>query len=332
MNPALKGGALLLITAILWGGMFPVAKDALLVMDAFWLNTIRYGATAAAFLAILALVEGPQALRFDGRLVPAFVLGTIGFGGFSLLTYVGLAYTQAAHGAIIMALQPMIAALIRWIWKSHRPPAITLACIVTAFVGVFLVVTKGSVDEFVSGTGWGDSLIVLGAVSWVVYTLAAESFPGWSPLRYTTLTCLTGELAIVAITLALTAFGLVSAPSWPQTVEIAPQMGYLIVFASIVSVLAWNAGIRSLGPLSGMLFINLVPIAAFLIGVYQGQHFAAAELIGAALVMSALIVNNLSLKARSMKRSEISLPAVPAEELVPAIGERFKLGDPSTTQ
>ncbi len=303
INRELKGGALLLMTAILWGGMFPVAKDALLVMDAFWLNTIRYGATAAAFLLILVLAEGPQALRFDGKRVAAFVLGAVGFAGFSLLTYVGLTYTQAAHGAIIMALQPMIAALIRWFWKSHRPPAITLACIVTAFVGVSLVVTKGRLDGFASGAGWGDLMIVLGAVSWVIYTLAAENFPGWSPLRYTTLTCLTGEVAIVAITLVVTALGISTIPSWPQTYKIAPQMGYLIVFASIVSVLAWNAGIRSLGPLSGMLFINLVPITAFLIGVYQGHHFATAELIGAALVMSALVVNNLSLKARSMARS-----------------------------
>ncbi|WP_018991752.1 hypothetical protein [Aromatoleum toluclasticum] len=34
----------------------------------------------------------------------------------------------------------------------------------------------------------------------------------------------------------------------------------------------------------------------FLIGLYQGQHFVAAELIGATLVVLALLTNGLALK------------------------------------
>lgn len=299
MSTVWKGGALLLTAAVFWGGMFPVAKDALLVVDAFWLSAIRYAVTAGVFLLLLALLEGPQALRFEGRLIPAFLFGAIGFVGFSVLAFVGLAHTQAAHGAIIMALQPMIAALIRWLWKGHRPPAVTIACIVTAFVGVSMVVTQGRLDGLASGTGWADLLIVLGASSWVVYTLSAESFPGWSPLRFTSLTCLTGEVAIVVTVLLMLAFGQSSVPAWSGVRAIAPQMTYLIVLSSIVAVLAWNVGIRALGPLSGMLFINLVPITAFLIGVYQGQHYTSAELIGATLVTSALLANNLLLTCQA---------------------------------
>lgn len=296
LNPLVKGGGLLLTATILWGGMFPVAKDALVVVDAYYLNTLRYGVTAAAFLVVLLLVEGRQALRFEGKFVSACLFGTIGFAGFSLFAFVGLAHTQAAHGAIIMAMQPMIGALTRWLWQGHRPPRITLVCIAAAFVGVFLVVTRGQLGNLYSGAGWGDFLIVLGAVSWVIYTLAASRFPGWSPLRYTALTCLTGEAAILVVTAGATALGLSTTPALHTLYPIAPQLLYLVVFASIVAVLAWNAGMRALDPLSGMLFINVVPITAFLIGIYQGQHFVGAELAGAALVIAALFTNNLALK------------------------------------
>lgn len=295
-DTALKGGGLLLTATILWGGMFPVAKDALHVVDAFYLNTLRYGVTAAAFILVLWLAEGRKALSFDGKFLRACLFGAIGFAGFSLFAFVGLAHTQAVHGAIIMAMQPMIGALVRWLWQGHRPPRITLICIAAAFAGVFLVVTRGQLDNLYTGAGWGDLLIVLGAVSWVVYTLAAGSFPGWSPLRYTALTCLTGEAAIVAATALATVSGLASAPSLHSLYPVGPQLLYLVLLASIVAVLAWNAGIRSLDPLSGMLFINVVPITAFLIGVYQGQHFVAAELIGATLVVLALLTNGLALK------------------------------------
>lgn len=292
----LRGGALLLTATVLWGGMFPVAKDALHVVDAFYLNTLRYGVTATAFIAILWLVEGRKALRFEGRLVRASVFGAIGFAGFSLFAFVGLAHTQAVHGAIIMAMQPMIAALVRWLWQGHRPPRVTLLCIAAAFAGVFLVVTRGQLGNLYSGAGWGDLLIVIGAMSWVVYTLAAGSFPGWSPLRYTALTCLMGEGAIILATMLATLAGFSSAPSFHSLSPVAPQLAYLVLLASIVAVLAWNAGIRALDPLSGMLFINLVPITAFVIGIYQGQHFVAAELAGAALVILALLTNSLTLK------------------------------------
>lgn len=295
-NAALQGCALLLTATVLWGGMFPVAKDALHTVDAYYLNTLRYGVTAAVFIAILWLAEGRKALRYDGHLIRASLFGAIGFAGFSLLAFVGLAHTQASHGAIIMAMQPMIGALVRWLWQGHRPPRITLICITAAFAGVFLVVTRGQIENLYSGAGWGDLLIVLGALSWVVYTLAAGSFPGWSPLRYTALTCLTGEVAIIAVTAFTTITGISTTPSLQSLAPVAPQLVYLVLLASIVAVLAWNAGIRALDPLSGMLFINVVPITAFVIGIYQGQHFVAAELTGAVLVILALFSNSLALK------------------------------------
>ncbi|WP_018991753.1 hypothetical protein [Aromatoleum toluclasticum] len=46
----------MLTATILWGGMFPVAKDALRVVDTFYLNTLRYVVTAAAFILVLYLV------------------------------------------------------------------------------------------------------------------------------------------------------------------------------------------------------------------------------------------------------------------------------------
>lgn len=296
LNPLLKGAGLLLTATILWGGMFPVAKDTLVVVDAYYLNSLRYGVTAAAFVVVLLLVEGRQALRFEGKFVPACLFGAIGFAGFSLFAFVGLAHTQAAHGAIIMAMQPMIGAMVRWLWQGHRPPRITLVCIAAAFVGVFLVVTRGQLGNLYSGGGWGDLLIVLGAVSWVIYTLGAGRFPGWSPLRFTALTCLTGEVAILVATVVATASGLSTTPAVDSLYPVVPQLVYLVMFASIVAVLAWNAGMRALDPLSGILFINVVPITAFLIGIYQGQHFVGAELAGAALVIAALFANNLVLK------------------------------------
>ena len=66
------------------------------------------------------------------------------------------------------------------------------------------------------------------------------------------------------------------------------------LIGGVLAVLAWNAGIGVLGSANGVLFINLVPITAFAIGVAQGHRFGAAELSGVLLVIGALVVNNVA--------------------------------------
>jgi drug/metabolite transporter (DMT)-like permease len=51
-----------------------------------------------------------------------------------------------------------------------------------------------------------------------------------------------------------------------------------------------------LGPLNAMLLGNLVPVVTFVIRILQGHRFEAIELAGAALVVAALVANNLYLR------------------------------------
>ena len=89
--PAPVAGPLLAAVAGLgWGAMFPIAKTAMHHVPALPLTAIRYGAASVLLLALLAAVEGRGAVRYDGRFARALALGTLGFAGFNLLSYVGL--------------------------------------------------------------------------------------------------------------------------------------------------------------------------------------------------------------------------------------------------
>jgi len=69
----------------------------------------------------------------------------------------------------------------------------------------------------------------------------------------------------------------------------------------VLAVLAWNAGVAALGAPNGVLFINLVPITAFAIGIAQGHRFGASEIAGALLVIGALIASNVAGRAATMR-------------------------------
>src|SRR5215207_2569050 len=83
-----------LTAAVAWGAMFPIAAVALERVDPFSLTAIRYGMAAVVFLALLAAIEGKRALRTEGRGLELFVLGSLGFAGFNLLSYAGLEHTH----------------------------------------------------------------------------------------------------------------------------------------------------------------------------------------------------------------------------------------------
>lgn len=285
---------LLLIAAIAWGGMFPLAKALLHHMDAFGMTAIRYGTAALLFLATLRWREGRDALRLGGAGPRLWLYGTLGFAGFNLLAYVGIAHTRPEHAAVMVALTPLITAVIQGLRIRRRPDASVLLAIALALCGVVLVIGDGGALGRSGGGVGGDILVFLGAVCWVLYTLGAQRFPGWSPLRYTALSCALGAASIVAIDAALVGLGLAHLPSAHGLRESAWGIVYLVVVAAFVAVLGWNAGIRRIGAQGGVLFINLVPVTAMVIGALQGHPVGAGEIVGAGMVMAALVLNSVA--------------------------------------
>src|SRR5919112_2452501 len=131
------------LAIVCWTPLFSIAKRTLPLLDAFALGTVRYALGVALFVALLAAVEGRNALRFDGRWLLASAVGLIGITGFNLFIWIGLGYTRPEHGSIILALQSPLTALAVWIVHGQRPAPFTLGCVVAAIGGVALVITKG---------------------------------------------------------------------------------------------------------------------------------------------------------------------------------------------
>jgi len=292
-----KGIALLAVTVLVWGATFPIGKDAVARIDPYWLGALRYAVVAPLFVLVLWAVEGRQALDYEGRMGVAALVGCVGFGGFNLFTFAGMQHTAAAHAAIIMALQAPLTALVHWAWRGVRPARFTLACMSLALIGVFLVITRGDIAAAAAGgTLFGDALVLLGASSWVAYIMGVVKFSGWSALRYTTLTCVPGALALLAVAVGVSVSGVVEVPTASSLAPVGWQLAFLTFLTAFIGVLFWNNGIRMIGPLNAVLFGNLVPVVTFAIQLGQGYRFSTIELAGAALVIGALVANNLYIR------------------------------------
>jgi drug/metabolite transporter (DMT)-like permease len=301
-----RGLAWIALAILCWAPMFPTAKRALPYVDAFALGTLRYAIGVVLFVALLLAIEGRGALRYDGRFAQAALFGVIGITGFNTLTWYGLSYTRPEHGAIIMSLQTPLTALAAWLAHAQRPARFTLACIALALFGVFLVVTKGDPAGAVAGGALaGDFVIFLGALSWVIYTIAGARFSGWSPLRFTVLTCLPGAAGLFAVNAVAIAAGVAIVPSAAAIAQVGWQIAYFSVCTVVLGVLSFNFSVKYLGPLNTMLMLNLIPVSVFAIEAALGRSFAAIEIAGAAVVIGALVANNLYLRRRSAAEGKL---------------------------
>ncbi|MFI9204838.1 DMT family transporter [Streptomyces sp. NPDC053048] len=299
-------------TALAWGGMFAVAQSAYHHLDPFHLTAARFTLGALIFLVLLAVREGRKSFDYEGKLGKLWLLGTVGFAGFNLLTYVGLKSMPAQSSSLVVATMPLVTVIVLWIRTKKAPAPVALAFVVLALLGLTIVLGNGNpLSVFSGGLGKGGLLTLAGVICWVVYTTSAGQFPGWSPLRYTALSCLPGTISIVAITAVSQAAGWTGSFGVSDYTDAWWQILYVAIPATAVGILTWNIAIRNLGPANGVLFINLVPITAFVVSAFLGHTPTAAEITGICMVIASLVGANIATRRHAARAAAAVTPPAP---------------------
>ncbi|PQZ53622.1 MULTISPECIES: DMT family transporter [Bacillus] len=302
----LLGSILCLLAVTAWGFMFPVMANALQFIDPFFFTTIRYGSAAMIFLILLLIIEGKNSLRLEKRTLSLFFYGTVGFAGYGFLIFYGQQLagpSGAIHAAMIQSLMPLIALLLQWITKNRRPQYYTFLCMFVALLGVMLVISKGNIDLLFGAASHVSTNIFMlcGVTCWVIYTNGGANFKSWSPLRYTTLTCLFGSISLVIIVTALTITNIISVPSLHTVMSVRFELFYMSIVAGVIAVFCWNTGNRYISSINGILFMNLVPVLALIGSMFQGYTVDNIEIAGASLTIIALVCNNLWQRKQDIK-------------------------------
>lgn len=295
--------------AVLWGANFNLAKHVLADMDALAAAAARFDIAALVMLAACSWQGMTIPLRRHGRTYA--ILGLLGIGGFNVLFFYGMQLTSAVNGALIMALNPLLTALLAYLMTGTRPTPRQLLAFPVAAAGVAVVVLGGGARLRI---GNGDILMLAANLCWATYNvLVAKLLPrDVASLVYTAAVMLAGALALTLV--AALAGTAVAVPGPDALVSLM----LMSLGGSVLAYLFWNAGIARLGATKTAVFLNLVPVSAMLIAAFEGQPPSAVQLLGGGIVIAAVSLASLR---PGKPAAAASSPAV-AVELCDAGAER----------
>ncbi|MEB3860942.1 MAG: DMT family transporter [Desulfurococcales archaeon] len=208
---------------------------------------------ATPLLAIgLALAgETPRPRGMLGRLALA---GLLGVAAFNTLLYSSLGYISAAATAFMATTATPITYLIAAATGRERLRAIPMAGVALSLAGVYVLLREGIRVWGLLGL----ALALLAAVSWSIYTIIVDGVQRmYSP----------GETLFWTM-----AFGTVAlAPLGLNRVDVGPLEWALILYVAVVpgilGYLAWNIGVKVLGPALPSIFIPTIPLLATLMEI-----------------------------------------------------------------
>lgn len=302
-NNYLTGAIYCFIATLSWGAMFPIMTHALKVIDPFTFTSLRYTSACIAFLLFLFIKEGRDSFTFDCNKFLLWLFGSAGFAGFGFFVFLGQKLSGpegALSASMMMATMPLLGLLVNWALKGVKPPLFSFAFIGMSFLGVLIVITKGNLSLVITAPAnySANMFMIAGALCWVLYTIGASYFPKWSPIKYTAFSTLYSLPTIYLVSIALLVFNVITLPSIETVKSVLPELSYMALVAGFIGVLLWNNGNKIITPINGVLFMDVVPVTAFIISAFEGFSATPSQMFGILLTASALIFNNLYQRRR----------------------------------
>jgi drug/metabolite transporter (DMT)-like permease len=317
-----KSDAALIMLALTWGTSHVITKDILATHSPAFYTSARFGIAALCFGLIFAghLRRSPRK-----EIVKGAWLGLFSFAGIGFYTS-GMVFTQASKAGFISGLFMVFTPLLGYLLFHSRPTRDHMTGLVIAVCGFALLSYPQTGESF----NWGDILILFAALSWAAQISATSAFASESDVR-----TLAAVQVIVVAALSLSVYFILSwmagaasdpkslpalvameAGSNPVNLRFAMQVTYMAVMVTFVAALLQTWAQSRVSSTHAAILYALDPVTAAVFGyMVLNETLGWRRGIGAALIISGVMVSRLRLATRLTKKEtiEIGSEAQPAK-------------------
>lgn len=291
MDRKFIGNSAAFSAAALFGASVVATRVAVGTIPPLSLALLRFG-QGGLILLIFLLILKPGLLRIQLSDLPYLVLlGAVLFTIFPITFNVGLKFTEASRGALMLATLPLWSAWLARLAKSERLILRQGGGIILTLSGVAFVLAERGLTW--QGSHWalvGDLLLLLTAICGAIYgVLAQKMLKKYKAITVTTYAMLTGTCLLIP---AAFVEGLPHALT-----KIDPQAAGLILFLGIcggaLGYFLWTFALAHLTPTQVAVYINLNPMVAAILGAaLLAEKLTLVFIVGfVAVLIGVLLVN-----------------------------------------
>lgn len=289
----------LLAAMLVWGLNVPVVKALIQWFDPLTLASVRMVVATIALTAILAWKRCSLAAIPGRGWVALALCGALMVYLNQILFAEGLLRSTATNAALIMALSPLVSALLAALAFGERLTGLRIAGVGLGLVGVALVILSHP-GASLSSASVGDLMLAAGVVSFatggaIVQRLARRIHPlaiSWSIYAIGTVLLLLHRAMSEAPVSAAVIF-----PGWrPWSLVL-----FSGVLATAVSNLVWNGAIARIGVARTAVFLYWVPVFGVVFaGLFLGERLTGWHLAGFVAVMGGTYLGTRRARARNV--------------------------------
>ena len=272
-RPFASGIAFIVVSACAFGAMAIFARFA--YASGANVTGVLAARFAIAGLALAAVMAATGRRWPRGRpLAVGIGMGAIGYVGQAVCFFAALNHASAGLVALLLYAYPTLVVLLSAAFLGERLTIAKVALLATSFVGLALTLGGGQ------GTATGIALGLAAAAFYSVYILVgARELGHTDALASTTVVCL-------AAAVVLAGSALFTQPRFPGTWWGWAAIGAIAVVSTVISILAFFAGLKRVGPAVASIISTFEPLVTVTLAwLVLGESLTALQLAGGAIVL-----------------------------------------------
>tara|TARA_A200000113_G_scaffold214130_1_gene217125 strand:- start:1639 stop:2556 length:918 start_codon:yes stop_codon:yes gene_type:complete len=277
---------LLFLATLGWGSNTIASRLAVGEVSPMLLIFFRWGIVVVILLSLYwrQMIDEWPVIR--PRLKWLLVMGGCGLSLFNAFFYIAAHSTTAVNLGIIQSTMPGMILLGSFMYFGDRINRLQFSGLLLTLLGVFVIVTQGSLKQLMQLTfNHGDLLMIFACSFYAMYTVGLKSRPkisGMVMLAYF-------SVAAFLMTIPLMIFESLIYGTLMPGVKGFAIVFYIAIVPSFLSQIFFMRGVDLIGPGSAGLYANLVPIFSAIMAVLLlSEEFAFFHLAAMLLVFGGI--------------------------------------------